>query len=162
MRYLVCTLRGSERKKGLGEGKKRIGPVRKALRGGKNEKNGGADSSPGERRGCHAWWPPLMGDDNKTTRYVIISCLPNRFEPKTTASATSEKSFPSTERTINWWQQNWSHQWLPKRAAGSGSPVMIRDLSTHLPNTNPVKIPGSTPSFSDYEDLGVVAKLNLH
>lgn len=36
-----------------------------------------------------------MGNDNEARRDVIISRLPNRSEPKTTASATGEKSIPS-------------------------------------------------------------------
>lgn len=32
-----------------------------------------------------------MGNDNKARRDVIISRLPNRLQPKTTASATGEK-----------------------------------------------------------------------
>lgn len=41
-----------------------------------------------------------MGNDNKARRNVIISRLPNRLEPKTTASATGEKSIPSTVRSV--------------------------------------------------------------
>lgn len=41
-----------------------------------------------------------MGNDNKARRDVIISRLPNRLEPKTTASATGEKSIPSTVRSV--------------------------------------------------------------
>lgn len=41
-----------------------------------------------------------MGNDDEARCYLIISRLPNRFEPKTTASATGEKSIPSTARSV--------------------------------------------------------------
>lgn len=63
-----------------------------------------------------------MGNYNKARRDVIIFCLPNRSEPKTTASATSEKSIPSTLRSvkashrkieiINDRQRDWMVVWL--------------------------------------------------
>lgn len=63
-----------------------------------------------------------MGNDNKARRGVIISRLPNRLEPKTTASATSEKSIPSAVQSIkashckieiiNDRQRHWMVLWL--------------------------------------------------
>lgn len=42
-----------------------------------------------------------MGNDNEARCYLIISRLPNRFEPKEkTASATGEKSIPGTVRSV--------------------------------------------------------------
>lgn len=43
----------------------------------------------------------------------------------------------------------------------TGSPVVIRVLSTHLLDTNLVQKPGSTPSPLDSENLSAVAKTKL-
>lgn len=94
-----------------------------------------------------------MGNDNEARRNVIISRLPNRSEPKTTASATGEKSIPSIAPSRGGiTRQNWNHQWPSARLDGSvapGSPAVIRVLSTHLLRTNLAQKPGSTPSRSE-------------
>lgn len=42
----------------------------------------------------------LMGKDNEARCYPIIYRLPNRFEPKTTASATGAKSIMSMAQSV--------------------------------------------------------------
>lgn len=79
-----------------------------------------------------------MGNDNKARRGVIISRLPNRLEPKTTASAKIYPQRCTEHKGIT--LQNWNHQWPSVTLDGAvaiGSPVVIRALSSHLLRTNP-------------------------
>lgn len=96
-----------------------------------------------------------MGNDNEARCHLITYRLPNRFEPKTTASATGEKSIPSVA-----WSVKESHckieiindrqrEWMC--GVATSSPVVIRVLSAHLLDTNLVQKPGRTPSPPDWE-----------
>lgn len=73
-----------------------------------------------------------MGNYNKARRDVIIFCLPNRSEPKTTASATGEKKKIYPQRSAKRkgiTPQNWNHQWPSAGLDGGvaiGSPDVIR------------------------------------
>lgn len=95
----------------------------------------------------------LLGNDNEARYDLIISRLPNRFEPKTIASATGKKSIPSTVPLVRA-----SHckieiindrQRVVAGGLATGSPEVFGVVSTHLRDTNLALKPGSSPSPSD-------------